>query len=62
MHLDLDTGKALSKVQALVQLIQKRIWVTNTKGKKTTTKTEAEEQREQRSSLFRAETKVTLTE
>lgn len=56
----MDTRKALSKAQALVQLIQKNpARDTKLKGK---TNTEVEEQREPRSSLFRAEAKVTPSE
>ena len=56
----LDIKKPLN-VQVLVQLAQKRMWVMNTKEKEKRKKknTEAEERREQRSSLFRAEVKVT---
>ena len=63
-----DPRNALSNVQALVQLVQKNLGEKHEVLRKkrnehththTHTHTEAEEQREQRSSLFRAESKVT---
>ena len=59
MFLYLDTKKNPLNVQALVQLAQKKNLGDEHKRKRKTKNTEAEEQREQRSSLFRAKAKVT---